>query len=408
MLSYHRAKTRGRISGYYNQILILCSYAHTLLKFRSAALNSLLSDGPGVFLPTQGQLPVAITPTSTGAGEDLPNLDLLRTVAVVCVLVSHTLSALNRVPEGFWYGGFGVAMFFVHTALVLMWSLDRRPNTLQFYIRRIARVYPLAILVVLLTVLTHAPVNAFTRDAPFFRYLAPTWGQVVTHLLLIQNFFSGSFIVYPMWSLPLEVQMYAVLPLLFFFLRKKLMLWPLLVLWTIAVGFAHKTFGLQQVNLVVAVPYFLPGLMAYVGFSKWKPVFPGWTFLPALAAIVWVGGHAGDWQRAWIPCLALGLMLPLFRQLRPSLLTKASWQIARYSYGIYLMHPFALVLAFYVCRNFGRPVQFAVLFTSLIVLSVGAFHLIEAPFMRLGAKVANAAGRRFKMQAASEQPCELR
>ena len=137
--------------------------------------------------------------------------------------------------------------------------------------------------------------------------------------------------------------------------------WPLLLFWALAGAFAHKAFGREEINLAVAAPYFLPGLMAYVGFSRWKATLPGWSFVVVLAGLLWMGGHAGDWQRAWWPCLALGLVLPLFRQLKQSVLAKACWQIARYSYGVYLTHPFALLLAFYVCRNFGRPVQFAVL-----------------------------------------------
>jgi peptidoglycan/LPS O-acetylase OafA/YrhL len=176
-------------------------------------------------------------------------------------------------------------------------------------------------------------------------------------------------------------------------------LWPLLLFWLLAAAFAHKCFGFGIVNLAVTVPFFLPGMMAYVGFCRQRAVLPGWSFLLALAGIVWIGGHSGDWQPAWFPCLALGLMLPYFRQLRIGFLTKACWQIARYSYGIYLLHPFSLVLAFYLCRNFPWPVQFAVLFGSMALFSIAAFHLIEAPFMRLGAKAAVAAAKRFKMPA---------
>ncbi len=335
--------------------------------------------------------------TSTGSGKDLPNLDMLRAVAVCCVLYSHIAAALRMPVNGQWWGAFGVAIFFVHTSLVLMWSLERRPNTLDFYVRRIARIYPLAMVVVLIAVLTHAPVGVYAETGSFFNYYAPSWKQVLTHMLLVQNLFSGNFIVYPMWSLPFEVQMYALLPALYFFMRKNMALWPLLLFWLLAAAFAHQAFETRQLNLAVAIPYFVPGLMAYIGFSRRKAVLPGWSFAIALAVIIWVGGHAGNWQRAWWPCLALGLALPSFRQLRPSWWTKVCWQVARYSYGIYLMHPFAIVLGFYVCRGRSWPVQFAVMFASLAVFSLAAFHLIESPLMKLGAKAAVVAARRFKM-----------
>jgi peptidoglycan/LPS O-acetylase OafA/YrhL len=339
--------------------------------------------------------------TATGSGRDLPNLDLLRSVAVLSVLAFHIAGAIRTDHYGAFYGAFGVGLFFVHTALVLMWSLERRPNTLDFYVRRVARIYPLSIAVVLITVATHAKVAAFPQTGEFFLYTAPTIKQVFTHLLLIQNLFSGNFLVYPMWSLPIEVQMYVLLPVLFFFLRKNMALWPLLLLWALAAAYAYRV---QEMNPALAVPYFLSGLMAYVGFSRWRVRLPGWCFVPVLAAIVWAGGSAGNWQRACYPCLALGLTLPLFRQLKQGILTKACWQVARYSYGIYLTHPFALLLAFYLGRSLGRPMQFVVLFASLATFSIAAFHLIESPCMRLGAKAAGALARRFKMPTAPEQP----
>jgi len=340
--------------------------------------------------------------TATGAGKDLPNLDVLRSVAVGLVLVGHINGALSPRHYGTFHGAFGVGLFFVHTALVLMWSLERRPQVLDFYVRRVARIYPLAIVVVLIAVATHAKVNAFRDDGSFFLYSAPTVKQTLSHLMLVQNLFSGNFIVYPMWSLPIEMQMYVVLPVLFFFLRKNMALWTLLLFWALGAEFAHKAFGPQEINLAVAAPYFLSGLMAYVGFLQRKAVLPGWSFVVALGALLWAGGHAGDWQRGWWACLALGLGLPLFRQLQRGPLTRAGWTIARYSYGIYMTHPFAILLGFYVCRDFGRPVQFAMLVGSLVTFSLAAYHLIEVPGRRLGAKAAAALARRFPMPVAAE------
>ena len=129
--------------------------------------------------------------TATGAGKDLPNLDLLRSVAVSLVLVGHINGALSLRHYGGFYGAFGVGLFFVHTALVLMWSLERRPQVLDFYVRRVARIHPLAIVVLLIAVATHAKVNVFHDDGAFFLYSAPTLKQVLSHLMLVQNFFFG-------------------------------------------------------------------------------------------------------------------------------------------------------------------------------------------------------------------------
>jgi peptidoglycan/LPS O-acetylase OafA/YrhL len=86
--------------------------------------------------------------------KDSPNLDLLRAMAVCFWLSAATL----RVAIGYdveAIGRIGVALFFTHTALVLMLSLERAPAAVPFFIRRFFRIYPLAMFVVLILALGH-------------------------------------------------------------------------------------------------------------------------------------------------------------------------------------------------------------------------------------------------------------
>jgi peptidoglycan/LPS O-acetylase OafA/YrhL len=91
------------------------------------------------------------------------NLDILRSAAVLLVFFDHLLVVLgfDQTPAlKKWgvesIGHFGVFMFFIHTSLVLMFSLERlrqaEPRALlrRFYIRRAFRIYPLSILVIVL------------------------------------------------------------------------------------------------------------------------------------------------------------------------------------------------------------------------------------------------------------------
>ena len=85
------------------------------------------------------------------------NLDLLRSFAVGFVVLSHVpyFADIKR-PAGYSLdalGHVGVAIFFVHTTLVLMMSLDRNGSAMgPFLVRRLFRIYPLSIAVVLLFV----------------------------------------------------------------------------------------------------------------------------------------------------------------------------------------------------------------------------------------------------------------
>jgi peptidoglycan/LPS O-acetylase OafA/YrhL len=153
----------------------------------------------------------------------LPNLDFVRSIAVISVVVEHTLLSLGVLKLGpfpiLYLGVMGVMVFFVHTTLVLMWSLERKPDTLDFYIRRAFRIYPLALVAIALVMIFHAPV-AGTASQPF-HYADPRWRNVAAQATLIPNMLTDKApIMGVLWSLPYEVEMYVLLPVLFFFLRK--------------------------------------------------------------------------------------------------------------------------------------------------------------------------------------------
>src|SRR5690242_10083259 len=98
-------------------------------------------------------------------GQD-SNLDVLRSVAVLSVFLTHALQVMagNTFGDHLAYGmdtyslgRIGVLIFFVHTSLVLMESLERTATKLcgwplirYFYIRRAFRIYPLSIFLILL------------------------------------------------------------------------------------------------------------------------------------------------------------------------------------------------------------------------------------------------------------------
>jgi peptidoglycan/LPS O-acetylase OafA/YrhL len=318
-----------------------------------------------------------------------PNLDLVRSIAVISVVAEHTLLSLGIVTIGpfpiLYLGVMGVMVFFVHTALVLMWSLERKPNTLDFYIRRAFRIYPLALFAIAIVMIFHAPVAGNVLQP--FRYADPRWRDVAAQATLIPNMLTDKGpIMGVLWSLPYEVEMYVLLPVLFFFLRKNFSVWPLLLLWTMTVLLTR--WGNQNShNFGVAIGYFLPGAMAYVGFGRWKSRLPAWM-LPIFLAGLWVAFllHA-NFHCAWISCVLLGLGLPLFRQIEAPWLIAASRTVAKYSYGVYLMHPFALVIGLYLLRDHSLGVRLLGEAVPLVMLPVMAYHLIEYPMIRMGARL---------------------
>ena len=131
--------------------------------------------------------------------KDMPNLDLVRSIAVLLVVVEHLLLYAGIFRLGYWQvawmGFLGVYIFFVHTCLVLMWSLERNSDVLGFYVRRFFRIYPLAVFTVLITVLFRIPISVNVHhlpdpQAPFF-FTMPDARSLIEHLLLVQNLDAG-------------------------------------------------------------------------------------------------------------------------------------------------------------------------------------------------------------------------
>src|SRR5687767_3578934 len=136
-----------------------------------------------------------------------PNLDLLRSIAVLLVVGSHaplTKELLAGVPSHVAsLGLLGVACFCVLTCLVLMQSLQRQSESFgadgraaAFVVRRFLRIYPLSVVVVLIT---HALPSAFAQPALEARV-------TLSNLALVQNFTGDESFPGPLWFLPYEVQ----------------------------------------------------------------------------------------------------------------------------------------------------------------------------------------------------------
>lgn len=347
--------------------------------------------------PEQDRMP-AVANTAT---RSIPNLDLLRSIAVLLVVAEHTLLAMGLHHVGrwdiSWLGVTGVFMFFVHTCLVLMWSLERRPFTLDFYVRRAFRIYPLAITAILLVVLFHIPSMHDLDGLPFFKYDGAR--NLLSNLLLVQNLGWGGNLIGVMWSLPLEVDMYFLLPFLFAYVRRTKELWPILALWAATALYDRSAVPADSSTFTNCIPYFLGGVISYLGFAKWRPILPGWVLPFAILALVGAFMISPSWRHGWWFTLVLGLALPLFRPIHAKWLITASHQLAKYSYGIYLFHPFAIVLGINVLRGYSLPIRLGSEALAIAATVIPAYHFLEKPMIDVGARLAS----RLDVAAAERQ-----
>jgi peptidoglycan/LPS O-acetylase OafA/YrhL len=335
------------------------------------------------------------------------NLDVLRALAVLCVLGSHAIApwTLQLGPISIWQlGRMGVLLFFVHTSLVLMGSLERLERSVpvswqwvkSFYIRRAFRIYPLAIAAVIVVYAFHVPLE-FMNRGPYPAYTAPSIKTIAANLFLVQNLFYLPDVLGPLWSLPIEVQMYLVLPLLYLGAKRAPWYTGLALLTAIVAGLTvmyAPVPGIGRITMLIFAPCFVSGIIAYrcCKFTH-RPTLPAWTWpvilLTAFGVIAILQPTAQALERAWPFCLFIGLAIPFVGELPDSWLTRAAKVVAKYSYGIYLSHVIVLWFAFVVLYNAPIAINWIVFGLGVAVASLAAYHLIEAPGISLGIRLAH-------------------
>ena len=336
------------------------------------------------------------------------NLDILRTFAVASVLVQHLVATLiahagfqNVAIAGFTsqIGRAGVIAFFVHTSLVLMYSLERLSQSadqisFRFYLRRFFRIYPLAIFCITLALLVHIP--STTWESPD----AITLRVIVANLFLVQNLITKMSIIGPLWSLPYEVQMYIVLPALYYIAIRRHAVSYLCGLFALfcCLGFviAEKSGG--HLNMAAYIPCFLSGVLCYALRNRIRAFLPSalWPFFVLLLISAYcltnMTGRPSFWK-GWIFCVFLGLAINAFHVSSNRPINIVAEKIALYSYGIYLLHIPVLYFVFMVLgiRNlFFGPLLFVALTVFAAIIT---YHSIESPFINIGRKLSSRSPR---------------
>jgi peptidoglycan/LPS O-acetylase OafA/YrhL len=323
---------------------------------------------------------------------------MLRAIAVLCVFFAHLcLIALEfgylPVPTHveIWkilltqLGRVGVLFFFVHTALVLMLSLDRTQPVgliVNFYIRRIFRVYPLCIVCILAVLVLKVP------QVPDLTYVPWNGGDIFANLLLIQNVVGKDNIIMPLWTLPREVQLYLALPFIYLVVKRFSSVVTVLIVWF--AFFAAVPFSPQ----LSCFPCFMGGVLAYQiakekVFKLPSPLWPAAIFGLSGLYLVLVLTVVPDYRADYIVCMLLGLIIPNVVDLNESWVTRASRSVAKYSYGIYLFHDPVIWFAFIKLKSFPVPAKWACLALLMILVPLAAHRWLEAPLIDAGHRLAN-------------------
>jgi peptidoglycan/LPS O-acetylase OafA/YrhL len=331
------------------------------------------------------------------SNNNLKNLDLLRSVAVILVFISHILSP-NNLPKFFHLqalGVLGVFIFFVLTSYVLMLSLDRQnlsKNKIyyKFYIQRIFRIYPISIIVVILSFFTIYYKNLTEFDPKLF----------LSNIFLIQNLIYYNelpgikSIPGVIWTLCYEIQMYIFLPFLFLLTKNKLQKKLIIVLYTLCIIFIliNKYFNSPLFNIIKYFPCFISGVLGYIYFKENRIKISciyliGYLFLSIIFFPIIVAKNIPENFLGVIFCFILGLLIPFTKEISFKFVNNFSRQIAKYSYTIYLFHGF--VINMFINFQVSYLIKISLIILTLSFICYAIYNFIENPMIKLGKKISN-------------------
>ena len=341
-------------------------------------------------------------------GNYLKTLDGWRAVAVLIVLLDHSPTMhLWRLNTAHFHlmGSLGVDIFFAISGLLICSRLleeEARTGTLNlkgFYIRRIARIQPPALLML-----------AAVAGLTMLHRLPPYTIGILASLLLVRNYVGNAPGVDPswptahFWSLSVEEHFYLLLPAFLCFVRK---------------GRGLLLLSLAAINLVWRFFVLAHSHEANFQIITRTDVCLHMLLLPAAIAVFLRGAQFRHWATRFTPPLvvfALTLIAipdhsPLHKALLvlPTLLVMSTLLhnesffgrllelaplrfIGRISYGIYLWQELFLNQHFAPSLHpFGALQHTWITWPLIFLCAVASHYLLEKPFMRFGHRLAKPA-----------------
>jgi len=375
---------------------------------------------------------ISKSPQENREAKHIPELDGIRGIAILVVLVSHfgstatgdSASLGKFLNEAFGLGWIGVDLFFVLSGFLITGILlDSKGSSRyfsNFYARRTLRIFPLYFIYVFVFFHVAMPIGRLTHHGEFIDTSGEIW-----YWLYLANWWNGSghsikYLIH-FWSLCIEEQFYFTWPLIVMLANRKalkaicvtfVVLSPVLrVVFTTTGGvpplylYNYTPFRMEPIALGALVALLtretkLPVIVERVMKYLWAP---------ALLAFAGMAIYSGTTGLAAVPisrfgytCIDLTFASFIFfvaqsvcrnRQvefLRNGVLRKCG----KYSYGMYVLHmPIVIFLSIPLAYFFNRLSMNAPIAKVIVAIVVGtaltyvaaliSWNVLENPFLRL-------------------------
>lgn len=320
------------------------------------------------------------------------NFDFVRLVAAMSVLISHqfALEAMGE-PLVFQYqtlGGYAVMVFFAVSGYLVTGSWQADPNVLRFAMRRLLRIWPGLLCVVLLCGLVLGPIVTTTPLKTYF--LDPTTLQFFrSALFMVSPVLPGVFPDSPLknipngvlWTIPIELRCYsylAVLGLLGIVSQRWIMLLLLasVSIWYYGIYNAEAVFKANHTHLfeIEYATFFFSGSCLFLFRAHWQSgVRKLAGMLAALVAclIAYTFDHALVAAFFLTPYLVVALGTSSFPVLR------RCGRFGDLSYGVYVYAFPVQQTTIWLTPKLGFYQHLAIAIPITLVLAWMSWHFVE-------------------------------
>jgi peptidoglycan/LPS O-acetylase OafA/YrhL len=325
------------------------------------------------------------------------NLNLMRLIAALCVLVSHAWPiALGpqavepfEATTGFRLGALSVFTFFAISGFLMTASLERSSGLWSYFRARIARIYPGLIVSIALVTFILGPV--FTQvSLPEYFGSAKTWQAFLGNasLLKLEYQLPGVFTSNPyqsvqgsLWTLPVEMSLYivvALLGMLGLFRR------PLLLVLACGFGlFAISQSGDANFSGAHALrSLWYPGLPFFFGMGLYlaRKRLPSSPVIAA--ALIVLAGLSMSGPLGYLT-MALAISYATLWLAGMEAGALRGWnRMGNYSYGMYVYAFPVQGMVVAIEGDMDPIVNIALAAPITLALAVLSWHLVERPAMR--------------------------
>ena len=324
--------------------------------------------------------------------ENQNNYDALRLIGALLVLVNHSLALSLATPLaalGQSISTLGVKLFFAISGYLIATSWMRDAHPVRFALRRARRIMPALCVVVVLSIAVIGPIfttlDLWTYAShPFIiRYL----GNIIFYVSYsLPGVFADN--PYPhavngsLWTMPVEVAMYAMVPLLIFAARRHALL--------IASLFVVATSLSMYFLIAGPTPWVIAGTEFWTA-ANLAPYFVGGAALAGLRL-----ERLLDWRLAVVLLALFQFIHPIFGIWHEAVLAvvlpyaaiaigRARWPVVAragrygdFSYGIYLWSfPIQQIVAALAGGQMSGWGNAAWTFPAALAMAILSWHLVE-------------------------------